>query len=176
MKLIKNYKMAFIVIFIMLGIFLYSKEIGLSSLSITVSNFKIFFSLVPPIFLLVGLLDVWVPKDFIIKLMGKESGFKGVFTAILIASVSAGPLYVAFPIAALLMRKQARFAYVLFFLGAWSSTKMPILLTEFSSLGFKFSFIHMSISLLLYLAFSFIIEKLIPNNSIESIYQKAQQL
>lgn len=160
----------------MLGLFVISKEIGLHAAKITLSNLKEFIIIVPPIFLIVGLLDVWVPKETIIKLMGQNSGMKGIATAFFLATAAAGPLYVAFPIAALLLKKQARLAYVLFFLGVWSSTKLPIALFEVASLGLKFTLIHVGISLPLYLLTAFLIEKLTSDSSLESIYDKANSL
>lgn len=35
-------------------------------------------SIIPPIFILLGLLDVWVQRETMIKLMGKESGILGI--------------------------------------------------------------------------------------------------
>jgi len=108
--------------------------------------------------------------------MGQNSGMKGIATAFFLATAAAGPLYVAFPIAALLLKKQARLAYVLFFLGVWSSTKLPIALFEVASLGLKFTLIHVGISLPLYLLTAFLIEKLTSDSSLESIYDKANSL
>jgi len=97
--------------------------------------------------------------------MGQNSGIKGIATAFFLATAAAGPLYIAFPIAALLLKKQARLAYVIFFLGVWSST-----------LGLKFTIIHVGISLPLYLLVAFLIEKLTSDTSMNSIYEKAHSL
>ncbi len=63
------------------------------------------FFVLPPIFLLLGLLDVWVPRTTMVKYMGEGSGLKGIFLAFVIGSAAAGPLYGAFPVAAVFMKK-----------------------------------------------------------------------
>lgn len=173
MKILKTYKYAIIMLSIMFGLYFFTENIGPKAFDITLSNLKEFITIVPPIFLLVGLLDVWVPKETIIKLMGENSGIKGIATAFFLATAAAGPLYIAFPIAALLIKKQARLAYVIFFLGVWSSTKLPIALYEVASLGLKFTLIHIGISLPLYLIVAFVIEKLTSDTSKNVIYEKA---
>jgi len=69
-------------------------------------NFWIFFkemiTYLPFMFILIGLFDVWVPKETVEKHIGKESGIKGVLWVMLLAMLQAGPLYSAFPVAYLL--------------------------------------------------------------------------
>lgn len=59
------------------------------------------------IFVLIGILDDWVPKDAIQKHIGEDSGVKGIFYVVLLAFFQGGPLYVAFPVAHLLWKKGA---------------------------------------------------------------------
>ncbi|MCK7529669.1 MAG: hypothetical protein MZV63_00695 [Marinilabiliales bacterium] len=56
-------------------------------------------------FILIGLFDVWVPREKIEKHIGKESGWKGTGLVILLATLQAGPLYGAFPFAYILWKK-----------------------------------------------------------------------
>lgn len=44
-------------------------------------NLKEMLSLLPPIFLLIGLLDVWIPKETMVKYLGSHAGIKGVIIA-----------------------------------------------------------------------------------------------
>ena len=44
---------------------------------------------IPPIFVLLGLLDIWVPRSTMIKYMGEGSGLKGIILAIFIGSAEA---------------------------------------------------------------------------------------
>jgi len=176
MRFLRKYTLAITMAVIVLIMYFINKETGIKALNITLTNTKEMLSFLPPIFILVGLLDVWVPKETMIRFMGQDSGLKGIGIAFILGSAAAGPLYAAFPIAALLLRKGARLAYVLFFLGAWSSTKLPLLLYETASLGLKFTIIHVGVSIPAFIAIAFLIEKLTDKNSLELIYEKARSL
>lgn len=176
MRFLRKYTLAITMAVIVLIMYFINKETGIKALNITLTNTKEMLSFLPPIFILVGLLDVWVPKETMIRFMGQDSGLKGIGIAFILGSAAAGPLYAAFPIAALLLRKGARLAYVLFFLGAWSSTKLPLLLYETASLGLKFTIIHVGVSIPAFIMIAFLIEKLTNKNSLESIYEKAKAL
>ncbi|MCL6613327.1 MAG: permease [Firmicutes bacterium] len=102
---------------------------------------------IPPIFILIGLLDVWVPKETMIRLMGKGSGLRGAVLAVLLGSVAAGPLYAAFPVAAVLAKKGASFRNVVILLGAWSTTKIPMFLFEITALGGRFALTRLVLNL-----------------------------
>lgn len=102
---------------------------------------------VPPIFLLLGLLDAWVPREALMKYMGPGSGLKGLLIAFALGSAAAGPLYGAFPVASILMKKGASFVNILIFVGAWSTTKIPMLLFEMESLGVRFALARLAIDI-----------------------------
>ena len=72
--------------------------------------------ILPSILILLGLMDAWVPKKIIERLLGKDSGISGIGVAILAGTAAAGPLYVAFPVAASLLKKGARISNVAIFL------------------------------------------------------------
>ena len=175
-NVIKQYKWGIFFALIILGLYIYNRQLGIKAVGITAANIKTMFTLLPPILILVGLLDVWVPKETLVKYMGTESGVIGVIIALVLGSAAAGPLYAAFPIAALLLKKGARLAYVIFFLGVWSSTKLPIVLFEVASLGLKFTLVHIGVSLPLYLATAYFIEKITPEESLALMREKAQSL
>ncbi|MEW6245045.1 MAG: permease [Bacillota bacterium] len=111
------------------------QEAALKSASATAEMLRV----VPPVFLLLGLFDVWVPRQTIIRLMGKRSGALGIILSITLGAAAAGPLYAAFPVAAAMAKKGARFSNIAVFLGAWSTLKIPMFLFETSSLGALFS-------------------------------------
>jgi len=94
---------------------------------------------IPPIFVLLGLMDVWVPREQLMRHMGDKSRVRGAVLAFTMGSVAAGPLYAAFPVATVLMRKGASTFNVMVFVGAWSTTKIPMFLFEFAALGGTFA-------------------------------------
>lgn len=174
MNQLKKYKWVILLILILIGVYFVNNDLGIKAATSSLSNLKAMFMLIPPIFIMMGLMDVWVPKEFLIKYMGHKSGVIGLFIAFLLGTAAAGPIYVAFPIGQLLLKKGARLAYVIFFLGVWSSTKLTIILFEIASLGFKFTMIQIGISLPLYLLVAYIIEKSVSNEEISSIVSKTE--
>ena len=125
----------------------FNLELGKKAAAKIGYSLKEMLFVIPPIFLLLGLLDVWVPKETMIRLMGKGSGIRGAVLAIILGSVAAGPLYGAFPVAAVLAKKGASFRNVVILLGAWSTTKIPMFLFELTALGPRFALTRLLVNL-----------------------------
>jgi len=138
------------------------------------SQFWTMLQIVPPIFLLIGLLDVWVPRETMIKLMGEKSGLLGISVAFIFGTLAAGPLVAAFPVAMIMLKKGARYGNVVFFLSIWASAKLPIIFFQISTLGLKFTIYSNIVLISFYLVSSFLIEKLM-GKEVEEIYKKAEQ-
>ena len=136
-KVIKRYKFFIILLVINTAILIVKPSIGLKSFQLTKDNALEMLSILPPVFILLGLLDVWVKRETMIKFMGEKSGIIGVLLAFVLGSAAAGPLYAAFPVAEVLLKKGSKFSNVLIMIGAWSTTKIPLLLFEASSMGIK---------------------------------------
>jgi len=145
------------------------------SLSMIVFQAKTMLLVIPPIFMLLGLLDVWVPREQMMRFMGPNSGLKGGVLAFLLGSFAAGPLYGAFPVAAVLMKKGAGFANILIFLGAWSTTKIPMLLFEISALGLRFALSRLAIDIVGILVIAYAITKALPRGEIDAIFSRAEK-
>ena len=79
-------------------------------------------------------------------------------------SVSAGPLYAAFPVATVLMRKGSSFFNVMVFVGAWSTTKIPMFLFEYSALGPGFALVRLAANIPAILLMSLVISRLLPDD------------
>lgn len=128
-------------------------------------NFKNFLiemiAFIPLLFILIGLFDVWVPKEKIEKHIGKGSGIKGIVLVVFLAMLQVGPLYGAFPVAYILHKKGASARNVFVYLGAFSSLKLPMLGIEIGYLGLKFTIFRTLISLPLFIAIGYIMEKLV---------------
>jgi uncharacterized membrane protein YraQ (UPF0718 family) len=129
------------------------------------SNFSQFFlemiTFLPLMFLLVGLFDVWVPKEKIEKHIGHESGLIGSLWVILLATLQAGPLYGAFPIAYILSKKGAGVRNIFIYLGAFSALKIPMLTFEIGFLGLKFTLLRTLFSLPVFIIIGIIMEKIV---------------
>lgn len=164
MSFIKKYKLTIIFLLISLTILFLKPSEGKNIFRLATNDFKTMLMTIPPIFIMIGLMDVWIKKETMIKHMGEDSGAKGLFWAFLLGTIGAGPTYGAFPIAALLIKKGARIAYAIFFLGIWSAVKLPLVIFELTAMGTKFTLIHISIMILTYLFGAFIIEKTLSYN------------
>lgn len=151
-----------------------NKTIGLKTINVIGYSFKEMILVIPPIFILLGLLDVWVPKETMTKFMGEGSGLRGVFLAFFIGSAAAGPLYGAFPVAAVFMKKGVSFQNILIFIGAWSTTKIPMLLFELASLGATFTITRLLIDIPGIIIIAFILNRLISEEEVKRIYEHAK--
>lgn len=173
MKTLKRYTFALIIIATIILLLIFNREIGLKAIKITGSNLKEMILVIPPVFVLLGLLDVWVPKETMMKYMGDKSGIKGIVLSIILGSAAAGPLYGAFPIAAVFMKKGVKFSNVLIFIGAWSTTKIPMFLFEMSALGARFAVTRLLIDIPGIIIIAFILNGLINKDEVKKIYENA---
>lgn len=160
----------------MLLLTIFNHQLGVKSLRITGNSVKEMLLVIPPIFILLGLLDVWVPKEIMIKYMGEGSGLKGVLLAIFIGSAAAGPLYGAFPVAAVFMKKDVKFMNILIFIGAWSTTKIPLFLFEIAALGNKFAISRLLIDIPGIIIIAFILSKMVSKREVEKLYENAKSI
>lgn len=175
-KVIKRYR-AFIVTLVGVVILtLVYPQIGWKAIGNSVGQIKQMMLIIPPIFILMELLDVWVPKETMIKYMGEGSGIKGILLAVFIGSAAAGPLYGAFPVAAVFMKKGVKFSNVLIFIGAWSTTKIPMLLFEIAALGTKFAITRLLIDIPGIIVIAWILSKLLSKQEIREIYHNAETM
>ena len=169
-QIINRYRVFLILFAVNLVISLVMPEIGLTAFSNTAGNIKEMISVIPPIFILLGLLDVWVDRATMIKYTGKGSGIKGILISFLLGSAAAGPLYAAFPVATVMLKKGSSIFNVLVFLGAWSTTKIPLLTFEAASLGMRFMLTRLALSLIGILVIAPIGDRSMSQSEREEIY------
>ena len=131
------------------------------------ANFKMFFNemaaFLPLMFILIGLFDVWFPKEKIQKHIDNSAGIKGTIYIILLAMLQAGPLYGAFPVAYMLWKKGSSIRNIFIYLGAFSTLKIPMLTFETGFLGIKFTLLRTIITLPVFILISIIMERYLKN-------------
>ncbi len=171
--IVKRYKIFILLAIANIFIIVIYPEIGMKSVEITKSSTLEMLSILPPIFILLGLLDVWVKKETMVKYMGEKSGITGILIAFLLGSAAAGPLYAAFPVAMVLLKKGSKLSYVLIMIGAWSTTKIPLLLFEASSMGIQFTGLRFVLNLIGIGVIAYTTEKLLSKEDKEKIYERA---
>ena len=114
------------------------------------------------------------------------SGFAGIYSffpdpligAVLlvfwfIGSAAAGPLYGAFPVAAVFMRKGVKFTNLLVFLGAWSTTKIPMFLFELSALGAGFALTRLLVNIPGIIGMAYILRLSLREEEVNDLYARA---
>lgn len=94
--------------------------------------------IIPVVLVLTSLIEAWVPRKVIAQNLGEKSGLKGALISLLLGSVSAGPIYAAFPLCKMLLKRGAGIANVVIILNAWAVIKIPMLANEAKFLGLKF--------------------------------------
>jgi uncharacterized membrane protein YraQ (UPF0718 family) len=173
LKQLKKYGL-FILALIGLGIMAaINLEMAGKATKTILSSLKEMLVILPPVFVLLGLLDVHVPRETMVKYMGEGSGLKGIILAFLVGSAAAGPLYVVFPVAGAFMKKGAKFSNILVMIGAWSTTKIPMLMFEFSSLGPKFMLTRLAMNIPIILIMTLIINSVFSKKEKEEIAERA---
>ena len=121
----------------------------------------------PVMFILVGLFDVWVSKEKVQKHIGSSSGLKGVLWIMLLAFMSAGPLYTAFPVAYILWKKGTSPINIFIYLSAASIVKIPMLSFEIGFLGLKFSLMRIILSIPVFILVGIFMGKYFDKNKLE---------
>ncbi len=116
--------------------------------------------LLPPVFILIGLFEVWIKKETIEKHLGDDSGFKSYFFIILLSSTMIGGLIVALPVAISLLNKGAKHSVIYTFLFSSAICRIPMAFFEASFLGLKFTLIRLLVSLPLILIISIVMGRL----------------
>ena len=118
----------------------------------------------PAMFVLVGLFDVWVPRRIVERHVGRESGPLAILWMVLLGTLQAGPLYGAFPVAVALWRKGTAPRNVFIYLGAFSALKIPMLTFEVAFLGWQFSLVRTAVTLPVFIALAYLLERLLPDD------------
>lgn len=119
----------------------------------------------PPIFILIGLFDVWVKRETIVKHLGKDGGIKSFLWVFILAAPMAGGLLPSFPVAYSLYKKGARLTVILVFLGAVGIGRVPMILFESTFLGVNFSAIRIIASIPLVIISGIILGRYLEKNN-----------
>lgn len=176
MRIFIKYKLFLILVLLNIGLLFVYPQLGKKPLFLTAGNLWDMVLLLPAIFILLGLLDVWVEREIMIRVMGQNSGILGVLIAYLLGSAAAGPLYAAFPVAGVLLKKGCNFFNVLIFMGAWSTTKIPLLLFESSSMGIDFMLLRLLLDIPGIALIALITNWALNKKEKEEIYQTSKNL
>jgi len=113
--------------------------------------------ILPCAFILIGLFEVWIKKETVIKHLGDNCGIKGYFWVLLLAGFSVGGLYVAFPLAETLSKKGASLKIIFTYLGFVGVFRIPMTIFEISFLGLPFTLVRLMVTIPLFLLIGIIL-------------------
>lgn len=155
-KFIKANLFLTVIIFSYLTLAILNPNLSLQGVKNSSYYIKEMLMIMPVIFVLTALLDSWIPKEAIIKILGKEAKSKGILLSFFLGSISAGPIYAAFPLCGMLYNKGASIKNIVIILSSWAVVKIPMLLNEAKFLGLKFMITRWILTIIAILIFSYI--------------------
>lgn len=158
-----------VVIFAYIDLFILKPKMAITSVSNSVYYIKEMIMIMPVIFILTALLDLWVPKEKIMKYLGKEAKAKGVILSFVLGSISAGPIYAAFPMCVMLHKKGASIRNLVIILSSWAVIKIPMLLNEVKFLGIQFMAVRWILTVIAIIIFSWITSKIVKDEDLPKI-------
>lgn len=139
-------------------------ELGRRAAATSASYLVEMLLILPPIFVLVGLLDVWVPRQVIVKNVGPKSGIRGPAISVLAGTAAAGPLYGAFPVAESLLKKGCSTFNACVLLCTWAAVKIPMIMMEVKYLGWEFSLARLVLTLPSIIVLSWLVQRAAPGD------------
>ena len=148
-RLHRDWTLLALIILVAVTVSLIFPDKGEQVAEVSKSFFLEMLQILPAVMILMGLFAVWVSKDVVVKYLGAGSGIKGLFLSMLLGALPTGPLYMAFPMGAMLIKKGARVANVMAFLSAWACIKIPQEMVELQFMGWQFAATRLLLTIVL---------------------------
>lgn len=169
LKKLKENLFLLIIILAYIIMFIVRPDMGIESVKNSGYYIKEMLLIMPVIFILTALLDLWLPKENVIRYLGKESKLKGIVFSFALGSISAGPVYAAFPMCVMLHKKGASIRNIVIILSSWAVIKIPMLINEVKFLGPKFMAIRWVLTVIAIIIFSWITAKVVSNKDLPEV-------
>lgn len=139
-----------LVLAITVFIFAYLKDPGLPAEGLK-EGMKLFIAILPALlfaFIAAGIFSKILPREFISRWLGEESGIRGLAIATLAGTLTPGGPFIQFPIVAALYKSGVAIAPLMAYVSAWSLLGIQrFLIAEVPILGWKLSMCRMIASL-----------------------------
>jgi len=91
---------------------------------------------------------------------------RGGLISLALGTLPTGPLYIAFPMTASLLRKGASITNMVIFLGSWAALKIPQLMVEIKFLGISFTGLRFGLTLAALVIMGLIMESILGRKSV----------
>lgn len=161
----KNKLLAFVAL-VYFGLFILMPGKATMAINNSVYYLIEMIEVLPVIFLLTVVIEALVPKEWITKHFGEKSGFLGNILSFILGSISAGPIYAAFPISKMLLTKGASVSNIVIILSSWAVIKIPMLANEVKFLGFSFMVIRWGLTVVAILIMAWLTGKIISRKEL----------
>ncbi len=123
--------------------------------------------ILPAAFILIGLFEVWIKKETVMKHLGDTSGIKGYLWIILLGGFSVGGLFVALPLAETLYKKGASLKIIFAYLGISGVVRVPMTIFEITFLGLPFTIARLLVTVPLFILIGIIMGIILKNKNFE---------
>ena len=163
--LIRSQWLLLVTLGLYLWAFLAAPERAARALEIGAGTFASVLLLVIAVFGLVGLLQVWVSRELIVRLLGREGGVKGLLVAALCGMLLIGPAYIIFPLLMSIHKQGARWAVIAIVLTSYT-VKLQMIPIEVGFLGWPFSLGRAVVTLALAIPTGLLVEALMERRSL----------
>ncbi len=167
--MLKKNKLLIIVAVIYLILFALMPDKATTAIKNSIYYLIEMFEVLPVIFLLTVVIEALIPKEWIIKHFGEKSGLLGNLLSLVLGSISAGPIYAAFPISKMLMTKGASVANIVIILSSWAVIKVPMLANEAKFLGVTFMSIRWILTVAAILIMAWLMGKIISKKEMVNV-------
>lgn len=165
---IKKNSFLLAVIGMYLVLFIVNTEKAMGAVNNTGYYLKEMLIIMPVVFLLTALIEAWIPKNLIMNALGENSGLKGSFISLALGSISAGPIYAAFPVCKTLLKKGASISNIVVILSSWAVIKIPMLANEAKFLSPKFMITRWIFTTVAIIIMGYIVGKIVKKEDIPS--------
>lgn len=173
-EIIKKNKLLFIIAIVYVTLFIVSPEKAAQSASNSVYYLIEMIEVLPLIFLLTVVIEAWIPKEVIMNRFGDKSGFSGNILSLVLGSISAGPIYAAFPISKMLLSKGASITNIVIILSSWAVIKVPMLANEAKFLGINFMIVRWLLTVVAIFVMAYITAMIVKKDDIMIINNDAK--
>jgi uncharacterized membrane protein YraQ (UPF0718 family) len=132
----------FLSFLITLAVYILNAEKGMVVAKTVYSTFFEILDIIVAVSIFIGLFQVWVKPQTIVKLLGKGSGLKGFALVCTFPILMGGSLFTVFPLLKAFKEKGARTGAIASFITAWGG-KAPLLPLETKFLGWPFALVRL---------------------------------
>ena len=149
--------------------FIFNVPMGKSIATFFGANLWEMLKIIPAAFVLIALFDVWVKREHVESRLGTTGGMKAHLWALLLAGLSVGGVYVAYPLARSLRKKGASLTTIFVYLGLSSVCRIPMLMFEMTFLGVKFTIVRLVVAIPLVILLGVLLGKYLQKRDYEML-------